>query len=170
MSGTDDLWNELVAETGEDEVEAAASVSVSEAEGELKAAGFDTNAERAKATATIAALTGGGASASAGAREEPDAAREGQGWVSAPSGPARTARAPSRLVWLVAALIAAATAGGILYGVGRRPKLREETAEPPRPAPAPSAAPAPAPEPTEPAGPPTSEKPPVDWKVPPQNR
>jgi hypothetical protein len=163
MSGANELWNRLVAEAGEDEVEAAASVSVSEAERELKAAGFDTNAERAKAAATIAALTSGGASAGAGAKEEPDVPREGQGWVSAPPGPARRARASSRVVWLVAALVAAATAGGILYGVGRRPKLREETPEPPRPAPTPSAAPAPtpsaAPARTEPAGPPTGDKP-----------
>ncbi len=137
---------------------------MSEAERELKAAGFDTNAERAKAAATIAALTGVSAGAGAGAKEEPDAPREGQGWVSAPPGPARRARASSRVVWLVAALMAAATAGGILYGVARRPKLREETPEPPRPAPTPSAAP----EPTEPAGPPTGDKPPPDRRVPPR--
>jgi hypothetical protein len=159
MSVDDDLWNQLAAEAGDD-------VSVSEAERERKAAGFDTTAERAKAEATIAALIG----AYAAPKDAPDVAREGQGWMSAPSPPAKKARASSRVVWLVAALVAAAMAGGILYGAARRPKPREETPEPPQPAPTTSAAPAPAPEPTEPARPPAGEKPPPDWKVPPRQK
>jgi hypothetical protein len=48
-----DIWNALVDEAGEDEIERAASVSVEEAERELAAAGFDVAAERARASAFL---------------------------------------------------------------------------------------------------------------------
>jgi hypothetical protein len=51
-----DLWEQLVAEAGEEEIERAASVSVEQAEAELTAAGFDVPAERAKASAFLDAL------------------------------------------------------------------------------------------------------------------
>jgi hypothetical protein len=160
MPVADDLWKQLVDEAGEDAVDSAAKVSASEAERDLKAAGFDTNAERAKAEAAIAVLIGPGAAP----KEEPDVAREGQGWVSAPAAPARRARASSRVVWLVAALVAAATAGGIAYGLARRPKPPDVPPEPPRPAPTMSEGPAP--EPSTPAKSAPAEGPDPFSKVP----
>jgi hypothetical protein len=44
-----ELWDELVDEAGEAEIEKAASMSVAQAEAELRAAGFDVDAERANA-------------------------------------------------------------------------------------------------------------------------
>jgi hypothetical protein len=132
------------------------------AERDRKVAGFEPNAERAKAEAAIAVLIGPG-----GARkEEADVGRERQGWVSASAPPTRRARASSRAVWLVAALVAAATAGGIVYGLARRPKPPEVPPEPPRPAPTPSAAPVPAPEPSPPASAAPAEPPYPFPKVP----
>jgi hypothetical protein len=52
----EELWNRLVEEAAEDEIERAAAVSVEEASRELAAAGFDVEAERAVARAHIAAL------------------------------------------------------------------------------------------------------------------
>jgi hypothetical protein len=54
-----DLWNELVDEAGEEEIDRAVSVSVAEAEADLKAAGFDVAAERAKAGAFLDAMERG---------------------------------------------------------------------------------------------------------------
>jgi hypothetical protein len=144
MPVADDLWKKLVDEAGEDAVDDAAGVAVSDAERDLKVAGFDTNAERAKAAAAIAGLLG----ADRAPKEGTDVAREGQGWVSAPDPPAKRGRSSSRVVWLVAALVAAATAGGIVYGLAHRPKPPDVPPEPPQPAPTTSAALAPAPEPT----------------------
>ena len=60
----EDLWQQLVGEAGEGEIERAAGVSVAQAEKELAEAGFDVAAERAKATA-LAAEMGAGSTASA---------------------------------------------------------------------------------------------------------
>src|SRR5260370_930227 len=49
----EDVWQQLVDEAGEDEIDRAASVSVVQAEKELAKAGFDVAAERAKANAII---------------------------------------------------------------------------------------------------------------------
>ena len=96
-----DLWNKLVDEAGEDEVDRAASMSVEQAEAELKAAGFDVAEERAKANAFLDALEG--------TTRQP--AKE-------PPAPAKTvARRPSRrpaAVWLAAAASIGAVAGGTL--------------------------------------------------------
>ena len=54
------LWEKLVDEAGEDEIEAAASVSVEEAERELREAGFDLDDEDAQAEAFLVALKSGG--------------------------------------------------------------------------------------------------------------
>ncbi|HLK37423.1 MAG TPA: hypothetical protein VKU41_11775 [Polyangiaceae bacterium] len=98
-----DLWNELVAEAGEDEIDRAASVSVAQAEAELRAAGFDVAAERAKAGAFLEAL------------------EKGPGETKpAPRVPEETrptkARPPRRpvLAWLAAAASFGALAGGSL--------------------------------------------------------
>jgi hypothetical protein len=69
------------------------------------------------------------------ASEAGDAAIEAAAWVSGPSAPARVPRASRNLVWLAAALAAAATTGGILYAVGHRSKPPEKPFEPPREAP-----------------------------------
>jgi recombinational DNA repair ATPase RecF len=53
-----EIWQELVDEAGEAEIERAASVSVEQAEKELAEAGFDVAAERAKASAFLDALAG----------------------------------------------------------------------------------------------------------------
>jgi hypothetical protein len=53
-----ELWDELVEEAGEDEIEKAASMSVAQAEAELRAAGVDVDAERARARARLAELAG----------------------------------------------------------------------------------------------------------------
>ena len=47
--GPVEVWQQLLDEAGEEEIERAASVSVAQAEKELARAGFDVDAERAKA-------------------------------------------------------------------------------------------------------------------------
>jgi hypothetical protein len=61
-----ELWDELVEEAGEDEIEKAASMSVAQAEAELRAAGVDVDAERARARALLAELAGQDKSGPAG--------------------------------------------------------------------------------------------------------
>lgn len=98
--------------------------------------------------------------------EAADAAVESAAWVSGSPAPARRPRASHNLVWLAAALAAAATTGGILYAVGHRSKPPEKPFEPPREAPsAPTASatasanpPAP-PRPVAPASPPEATSP-----------
>jgi hypothetical protein len=89
-----DLWNRLVDEASEDEIDRAASVSVEQAERELAAAGFDVAAERAKASAFLDALERGELGAAT-----PDA-----------SATRRKAQRPV-VLWLVAAATAVAAAG-----------------------------------------------------------
>jgi hypothetical protein len=60
-----ELWDHLVAEAGEEEIEKAASMSVEQAEAELRAAGFDVAAERARAEAFLDDLERGGEGAPA---------------------------------------------------------------------------------------------------------
>ncbi len=55
---TQELWEELVLEAGEDEIEAAAAVTVADAEAYLTAHGFDVAAERAKGEAFLDDLAG----------------------------------------------------------------------------------------------------------------
>jgi hypothetical protein len=57
------VWDELVAEAGEDEIERAASISVEQAEKELAAAGFDVAAERAATAAFLDDLESGAGAA-----------------------------------------------------------------------------------------------------------
>ena len=101
-----DLWNELVAEAGEDEIDRAASVSVAQAEAELRAAGFDVAAERAKAGAFLEALE-------KGPGESKPAPRVSEETRSAKTRPARR----PAFVWLAAAASFGAVAGGSLVGV-----------------------------------------------------
>jgi hypothetical protein len=60
-----ELWDALVAEAGEEEIERAASISVEQAERELTEAGVDVAAERARAEALLLELEGGSPPASA---------------------------------------------------------------------------------------------------------
>jgi hypothetical protein len=164
MSDRAKLWKKLDDDASEEAIDSAAKVSVEEAEARLKAAGFDTKAERAKAEAAIAALLGAGG----GAKEEADATGGDQVWVRGQELPPRRARASSRVVWLVAAVVAATIAGGAVYGLARRPKLRDDVPEPPPPAPTASAAtPVPVPAPTAPARPPAGGTDPFS-KMPPR--
>ncbi len=112
-----DLWNKLVDEAGDEEIERAASVSLEQAEAELRAAGFDVAEERAKANAFLDALEGG-------TRESPlrlagvRIARE----HSLP--PSRSQRRTSRrpaVAWLAAAASVGAVAGGTLVSALESP-------------------------------------------------
>ena len=54
-----EVWQKLLDEVGDDEIERAAAVSVAQAEKELAQAGFDVRAARAKAAAFVDGLGGG---------------------------------------------------------------------------------------------------------------
>jgi hypothetical protein len=87
-----DLWNRVVDEAGEDEIERAATVSAEQAKAELKGAGIDAATERAKANAFIAALENGTLGASQSPPSTPSApATEA---VSARSAPRSAPSAP----------------------------------------------------------------------------
>src|SRR5579872_5344542 len=101
-----DLWRELVAEAGEDEIDRAASVSVAEAEGELRAAGFDVPSERAKGHALVDALAAGQTPGSVGG--EP--ASEPTAWVTGPPSTRGGSRGVRWGVLVAAAIAAMATA------------------------------------------------------------
>jgi hypothetical protein len=105
MQQPKNLWQELVDEAGEEEIERAASVSVEEAEAELAAAGFDVAAERAKASAFLDALESGTFEAAPQVREaEP-----------APPSPRRNRRSPRPVVMWLAAAATMTVAGGAVY-------------------------------------------------------
>jgi hypothetical protein len=72
-----ELWDELVEEAGEEEIEKAASMSVAQAEAELRAAGVDVDAERARARALIAELEGGAVDGAPEERPKEAAPRRG---------------------------------------------------------------------------------------------
>jgi hypothetical protein len=172
MLTPEDLWHRLVEEAGEDAIESAAGTSVAQAERDLAAAGFDVKAERARANERIAELTGVDAGRGAG-----DPATEPSTWVSGPAAPARRAPASGKIVWLAAALAAAAATGGILYALGHRAKPPDKPIEGPREVPTVSAPePAPSPRPVAPSEPRNSlpEKPyggpRVDPKAPPRQQ
>ena len=114
-----DLWRDLVAEADDEVILQASQVTGPEAERDLRGAGFDVARERAKADALLRALDA--KEAPVGDNAEPSS--EDQAWVArVPPAPIRT-RAPStRWVWLVAATLAVATMGGLLYGLAHRPK------------------------------------------------
>jgi|HubBroStandDraft_4_1064222.scaffolds.fasta_scaffold199250_2 hypothetical protein len=117
MATPETLWQRLLDEAGDDAVESAAAVSLAQAERELATAGFDVKAERARAVARIEELTGEAASSSRG----PEPASEPTAWVSGAAPPVRRSTTSRRMVWLAAALVALATAGGLLYAAAHRP-------------------------------------------------
>jgi hypothetical protein len=115
-----DLWKELVAEAGEDEIDRAASVTVEQAEAELKAAGFDVAAERAKASAFLDALEGGAP------EQAPEAASATKATEPAPPRAPRDfekrrTRSRPAVVWLSAAAAFGAVAGGAVDAAFRMP-------------------------------------------------
>jgi len=91
-----EVWNKLVDEAGEDEIERAASVSVDQATRKLEAAGFDLRDEDASADAFLTDLA-------SGALEERAAAKPAE----APKPAEVPAPAPERrwppMAWLAAA-------------------------------------------------------------------
>jgi ferric-dicitrate binding protein FerR (iron transport regulator) len=161
MPTPETLWQRLVDEAGDDAIDSAASVSVTQAERDLVAAGFDVKAERAHANAQIEELTGKPRSTDA----TRDPAIDGAAWVSAPAPSPRRSPASRRIVWLVAALVGAATAGGIFYAAAHRPNPPDKPVE----APSATAAPERKGPPIAPKEPlPSPEKPtgePEDWKI-----
>ena len=159
MADPEKLWQRLADAAAEDDVEAASAVSVTEAERDLAAAGFDVKAERARAEALIAELMG----ETAPAKGAPESATEPTAWEQAAASPARKP-APSRVLWLAAALLAAAVAGGALYAAAHRPTPPEKPIDVPS---ATASAPTP-PVPVVPSGTkPRPSGPPVDSKLPP---
>jgi hypothetical protein len=111
-----DLWNELVDEAGEAEIERAASVSVEQAEAELAAAGFDVAAERAKANAFLEALERGESTAPAPALAPAPAPAP----ATAPATPKRR-MGPREVVVRLAGVAASAAAGAALYAGLQQP-------------------------------------------------
>ena len=134
-----DLWRDLVAEAGEDAILGASQVTGPDAERDLRRAGFDIAKERAKAGALLRVLD----SKEAPVDDSGEPSSEDQAWVARVQPTPIRSRAPStRWVWLVAATLAVATMGGLLYGLAHRPKpvdLPREvpTLEDPTPTPAP---------------------------------
>jgi hypothetical protein len=114
-----DLWRELVAEAGEDASVQASQAANADAERDLAAAGFDVARERAEATAQLRALE----ARDAPVRKDARTPSEEQAWVArVPPTPIRARPASTRWLWLVAATLAVATVGGLLYGLAHRPK------------------------------------------------
>lgn len=153
------IWQQLVDESGEDEIERAARVSVAQAERELRLASLDVKKDRAEADAWLNELTGDG-DRTARKDDAPDSeAGEPAAWVSVPP-PARRQASSARWTLLVAAaLAAAATAGGAIYAAAHRHKPNDNPVEIP-PADVPRPMPQTAPEPkAAPSSPPADEKP-----------
>ncbi|HSY22114.1 MAG TPA: hypothetical protein VK841_08375 [Polyangiaceae bacterium] len=114
-----DLWRELVAEAGEDASVQASQVTSADAERDLASVGFDVAQERAEAVANLRALE----SRAAPVRVDAGTPSEEQAWIArVPPIPMRVRPVPTRWYWLVAATLALATAGGLLYGLAHRPK------------------------------------------------
>jgi hypothetical protein len=154
-----EVWQKLLDEAGEDQVDRAAKVTPEEAAKELRAAGVDVEAERAKANAFLADLEEG---------TEKAALKEEGERVEAPTDEALDAslaakllaqRAPANVVSLTAergkrkrsaasiALIAAAAAALVLGGGGAAyVALRTPPPAPGPSSPTPTAPPAPPPE------------------------
>jgi hypothetical protein len=142
-----DLWRDLVADAGEDEIDRAAAVSVAEAERALAAAGFDVAHERTKGPPPLVDTL----RAPAPVASEDDVAEPGV-WVRGAE-PSRGRPASSRWLWVLAATMAAASTGGVLYALARRPKPIDKPVDVPSEAPS---AKVPAP----PAQPPSTAAPP----------
>jgi hypothetical protein len=118
-----EIWEHLVQEAGEDEIEAASSMSVEQAEAYLRAEGFDVAEERAKGERFLAQL---------GGRAMPEVAQAPVEPAKSPVEPVKIKVRPSGTkrsipaVWIAAATMAAggavatyvATQGGGVAGIG----------------------------------------------------
>jgi hypothetical protein len=119
-----EIWEHLVQEAGEDEIEAASSMSVEEAEAYLRAEGFDVAAERAKGERFLADL--GGRAMPGEAKEEAAPAGRGAGDGAQKKVRPPTSKRAIPAVWIAAATMAAggvvatyvATGGGGVAGIG----------------------------------------------------
>lgn len=130
------LWEELVQEAGEDEIEAACAESDEEVERYLTANGFDVEAERAKGEAFLAALEGGAASPSTStdgaveASEAPESERSG-GWEAPRRRPAYVERSYPAAGWIATAAtvaMGAAAATSVLLATPAQPGHEESDA------------------------------------------
>ena len=133
-----ELWKQLVAEVGDEEVERAASVTVAEAEAELKAAGFDVAAERAKAEAFLVALEKG--TLDTARHDTPsDVPPEGSPAIARDAPPRRARREdrrrPPSVVVLLGTAVVAAAAGAAIYASTHEPPETIAPAPPPSTAP-----------------------------------
>ena len=110
----EELWEPLVQEAGDKEVEEAASVRVADAEKELSAAGFDVAAERAKAGAFLDSLGSGESSKVVLAKpEKPEEPPVPQSRIATVR-PPRRPEPRSRVMWVaIAATIV--VAAGVVY-------------------------------------------------------
>jgi hypothetical protein len=136
---TEQLWEELVEEAGEEEIAAADAMTVADAEAYLTANGFDVKAERAKAAAFLDDLAGRTKAKDATAAKAKDEtpARD----ASAPARPASAkARSGGRRVSpaaiLAAAAVATAGAAAIYAAVHEKGGREEAVPEPSAPVPA----------------------------------
>jgi hypothetical protein len=154
------IWQQLVDESGEDEIERAANVSVAQAERELRLAGFDVKKERAEADAWLNELTHEGARDDSHKDDAVDSdPGEPAAWVSVPP-PASPQTSSARwTLLLAAALAAAATAGGVIYAAAHRHKPNDNPVEVPQPTPEPQTPPQPK---AAPSSAPTEDKPTPD--------
>ncbi len=133
-----DLWRQLAAEAGEDAIERAANTSVAEASRELHEAGFDVTRERAEGVALLDAMEKRAApkeraanvTADAAPESAPDTGRDAVAWVTKAE-PTRTGSRAARWPWLLAATLALAAGGGVLYALGHRSKPIENPLEVP---------------------------------------
>jgi hypothetical protein len=128
-----EVWQMLVDEAGEDEVERAANMSVEDVERELAAMGFDVAAERAKAEDFLEALERG---EDVGALEGDDEGKRSH--VRAKPGGGASAGKRKGLGGRAVLLAAAATVavGGAAYAA-----LHKHAPAPPSPAPSPTPSP-----------------------------
>lgn len=137
------IWHQLVEESGEDEIARAASVNVAQAESELHLAGFDVKTERAEADAWLKELTREGAIDAP--KDDPADSDPGEpaAWVSVPPPPTSRASSARWTLLIAAALAAAATAGGVIYAAAHRHKPTDNPVDVPQPMPGPQTAPQP---------------------------
>jgi len=140
-----DLWDDLVAEAGEDATELASQMGTPQAERELLVAGFDVFRERAQAVARVDALVEGRTPG------DGDAAAEQAAWVVKAEPAPRSSRM-ARWPWLLAATLAVAGAGGVLYALGHRSKPIDKPVEVPPDGPPTTAPPRPDVPTAEPSG------------------
>jgi hypothetical protein len=130
------LWERLVDEVGEAEIESAANVSVEQAEVELAAAGIDVPAERANANAFLDALASGTFEDPRDADHvevpapRPTTAVVAVAQEAAPRSVRQDRRRPRPVVMWLAVAATATVAAGALYAVLQPRQLAPVVPEP----------------------------------------